>query len=94
MVCRVRQIVIESLTHLVNTACILIKLVGDYPELVNRLISQSYEGAEDCFKVNYYGTKDVSEALIPFLWLSPTPKMINLSSVYGQLRVSYFVIVI
>ncbi|KAF8412290.1 hypothetical protein HHK36_000251 [Tetracentron sinense] len=41
---------------------------------------QTYELAEECLKTNYYGTKIVTEALIPLLQLSNSPRIVNVSS--------------
>ncbi|XP_050142464.1 (+)-neomenthol dehydrogenase-like isoform X6 [Malus sylvestris] len=44
------------------------------------LITPSYELAEECLKTNYYGTKRVTEALLPLLQLSDSPRIINVST--------------
>ncbi|KAF8412292.1 hypothetical protein HHK36_000253 [Tetracentron sinense] len=41
---------------------------------------QTYELAEECLKTNYYGTKRVTEALIPLLQLSNSARIVNVSS--------------
>ncbi|MFS7995803.1 putative (+)-neomenthol dehydrogenase [Helianthus anomalus] len=40
---------------------------------------------EECLETNYYGTKKVTEALVPLLQLSESPKIVNVTSSYGQL---------
>ncbi|XP_019055208.1 PREDICTED: salutaridine reductase [Nelumbo nucifera] len=40
----------------------------------------TYDLAEECLKTNYYGTKRVTEALIPLLQLSNSARIINISS--------------
>ncbi|KAF5760300.1 putative (+)-neomenthol dehydrogenase [Helianthus annuus] len=40
---------------------------------------------EECLETNYYGTKKVTEALVPLLQLSKSPKIVNVTSSYGQL---------
>ena len=50
---------------------------------------QSYEMAKEYLKINYSGTKRVTEALIPLLQLSLSPKIVNVSALYGQLNVTY-----
>ncbi|XP_052209103.1 salutaridine reductase-like [Diospyros lotus] len=55
-------------------------------ELVNRFSVQTYDKATDCLKTNYYGTKAVSEALLPLLELSESPRIVNVSSCFGLLR--------
>ncbi|KAK1314466.1 Salutaridine reductase [Acorus calamus] len=41
--------------------------------------------AEDCLKTNFYGIKHVTEALLPLLHLSHSPRIVNISSLYGLL---------
>ncbi|KAJ1272006.1 hypothetical protein BS78_06G170000 [Paspalum vaginatum] len=47
--------------------------------------TESYEEAEECLKINYFGTKYVTQALLPLL-LSSNGRLINVSSNYGLLR--------
>ncbi|XP_043693455.1 salutaridine reductase-like [Telopea speciosissima] len=47
---------------------------------------QTYETAEECLQANYYGTKKVTEALLPLLQLSDSPRIVNVSSSQGQLQ--------
>ncbi|XP_043714224.1 short-chain dehydrogenase/reductase 2b-like isoform X1 [Telopea speciosissima] len=49
-------------------------------------LKQTYEKAEDCLKTNYYGTKIVTEALLPLLQLSNSARIVNVSSILGQLK--------
>ncbi|KAI7756801.1 hypothetical protein M8C21_014472, partial [Ambrosia artemisiifolia] len=49
------------------------------------VIEQTYEMAEECLKTNYYGTKGVTEALVPLLQLSKSPRIVNLTSISGLL---------
>ncbi|KAL7261843.1 hypothetical protein ACSBR1_000274 [Camellia fascicularis] len=46
----------------------------------------TYEIAEGCLRTNYYGPKQLSQALIPLLWLSSSARIINVSSGLGQLK--------
>ncbi|TVU15077.1 hypothetical protein EJB05_38579, partial [Eragrostis curvula] len=48
--------------------------------------SESYVEAEECLKTNYFGTKYVTEALLPLLQSSSDGRVINVSSNYGLLR--------
>lgn len=51
----------------------------------------AYELAVECLQVNYYGTKRTTEALLPLLQLSDSPRIVNVSSSMGALSVlSYF----
>ncbi|XP_039133737.1 salutaridine reductase-like [Dioscorea cayenensis subsp. rotundata] len=47
---------------------------------------QTYEMAKECLNINYYGTKSVTETLIPLLQLSLSPNIVNISALYGQLN--------
>lgn len=42
------------------------------------------EGAIETFKVNFYGTIELSEKIIPYL--KPYGKIITIGSTYGKLR--------
>ncbi|CAK9164983.1 unnamed protein product [Ilex paraguariensis] len=57
--------------------------------LVNRVMQQSYEKAEACIRTNYYGTKSMTEAFLPLLQLSNSARIVNVSSIYGQLQFIY-----
>ncbi|KAF8412284.1 hypothetical protein HHK36_000245 [Tetracentron sinense] len=46
----------------------------------NDISTQAYELGEECLKTNYYGTKRVTEALIPLLKLSNSARIVNVSS--------------
>ena len=48
---------------------------------------QNYELAEECLQTNYYGAKRTAEALIPLLQLSNSPRIVNVSSSMGHLKV-------
>ncbi|KAJ4980091.1 hypothetical protein NE237_010871 [Protea cynaroides] len=47
---------------------------------------QTHETAEECIQTNYYGTKRVTEALLPILQLSHSPRIVNVSSTLGRLQ--------
>lgn len=55
--------------------------------IVQPKLIQTYELAEECLKTNYYGAKRTAEALIPLLQLSNSPRIVNVSSSMGQLKV-------
>lgn len=52
----------------------------------SKIITQTYEQTELGIKTNYYGAKDLTEALIPLLQLSSSPKVVNVSSSMGKLE--------
>ncbi|XP_048333908.2 (+)-neomenthol dehydrogenase-like isoform X2 [Ziziphus jujuba] len=51
-----------------------------------KITSQTYELAEECLQINYYGAKRTAEALIPLLQLSDSPRIVNVSSAMGKLQ--------
>ncbi|XP_009348825.1 salutaridine reductase [Pyrus x bretschneideri] len=57
------------------------------PKAGNTNLKQTYEAAGDCLKTNYYGIKQLTEALIPLLQQSDSARIVNVSSKLGQLRV-------
>ncbi|XP_076887432.1 short-chain dehydrogenase/reductase 1-like [Bidens hawaiensis] len=54
--------------------------------LAKQVTSQTYETAKNCIQTNYYGTKHVTEALLPFLSQSTSPRIVNVSSGAGKLE--------
>ncbi|KEH18922.1 NAD(P)-binding rossmann-fold protein [Medicago truncatula] len=52
----------------------------------SKIITQTYEQTELGIKTNYYGAKDLTEAFIPLLQLSSSPKVVNVSSSMGKLE--------
>ncbi|XP_077241784.1 short-chain dehydrogenase/reductase 1 isoform X2 [Tasmannia lanceolata] len=63
------------------------KLDVEKYRLVEGIMKHTYEKAEECLKTNYYGSKAVTEALLPLLQLSTSARIVNVSSYYGQLKV-------
>ncbi|WJX87027.1 (+)-neomenthol dehydrogenase [Trifolium repens] len=51
-----------------------------------KALTQTYELAEECLQINYYGTKITTESLLPLLKLSDSPRIVNVSSTLGNLR--------
>nr|DAD43809.1 TPA_asm: hypothetical protein HUJ06_002039 [Nelumbo nucifera] len=49
-------------------------------------MTQTYDLAEECLQTNYYGTKRVTEELIPLLQLSDSARIVNVSSSMGKLQ--------
>ncbi|XP_011091841.1 (+)-neomenthol dehydrogenase-like isoform X2 [Sesamum indicum] len=45
----------------------------------------AYELAVECMQINYFGTKRTTEALLPLLHLSDSPRIVNVSSTMGAL---------
>ncbi|GMP61927.1 hypothetical protein CsSME_00024210 [Camellia sinensis var. sinensis] len=60
------------------------------PGLLNKwkeVMTQNYELTDECLQTNYYGAKRMIEALIPLLQLSDSPRIVNVSSGMGKLKV-------
>ncbi|XP_027334879.1 (+)-neomenthol dehydrogenase-like isoform X1 [Abrus precatorius] len=51
-----------------------------------KAMTQTYELAEECLQINYYGAKITVESLMPLLQLSDSPRIVNVSSKLGQLE--------
>ncbi|XP_027336747.1 (+)-neomenthol dehydrogenase-like isoform X2 [Abrus precatorius] len=51
-----------------------------------KFIIPTYESVAAGIKTNYYGAKDMCEALIPLLKLSNSPRIVNVSSTRGNLE--------
>ncbi|XP_016433302.1 short-chain dehydrogenase/reductase 1-like [Nicotiana tabacum] len=56
---------------------------GNLFQVVTKL---TYESAKLCFDTNYYGVKNVTEALLPLLQNSPLARIVNVSSRRGALK--------
>ncbi|KAJ1392617.1 Short-chain dehydrogenase/reductase SDR [Sesbania bispinosa] len=52
----------------------------------NIIVRQNYELAKECVETNFFGTERVTEALLPLLQLSPSPRIVNISSKIGLLK--------
>ncbi|XP_065864671.1 (+)-neomenthol dehydrogenase-like [Euphorbia lathyris] len=52
----------------------------------SEVMKQTYELAEECLKINYYGAKKMSETLMPLIKLSDSPRIINVTSSMAKLE--------
>ncbi|KAK4411357.1 (+)-neomenthol dehydrogenase [Sesamum angolense] len=52
----------------------------------SEIMTQTYDVAAECFQINYYGAKRTTEALLPLLQLSDSPRIVNVSSSMGKLK--------
>lgn len=52
----------------------------------NGKLIETCELAEPCLQTNYYGTKRMTEAFIRLLLLSPSPRIVNVSSLLGKVK--------
>uniref|UniRef100_A0A7C8Z8B4 Short-chain dehydrogenase/reductase n=2 Tax=Opuntia streptacantha TaxID=393608 RepID=A0A7C8Z8B4_OPUST len=59
---------------------------GVDPSKFSGMMKLTYELAEECIKTNYYGVKATTEALLPLLQLSDSPRIVNVSSSAGLLK--------
>ncbi|XP_027156826.1 (+)-neomenthol dehydrogenase-like isoform X1 [Coffea eugenioides] len=50
-----------------------------------KIITETYELSAECLQINYYGAKRMIEAFLPLLQLSPSPRIVNVSSSMGRL---------
>ncbi|KAL3618661.1 (+)-neomenthol dehydrogenase [Castilleja foliolosa] len=86
-----------KLDILVNNAGILGATVDDEAKRALRtegenvnwseiITETTYDLASECIETNYYGAKRTTEALIPLLGLSDSPRIVNVSSIIGNLK--------
>ncbi|KAK1316045.1 (+)-neomenthol dehydrogenase [Acorus calamus] len=61
-------------------------LSGKATDSVKGIIRQSYEDAKQCLDTNFYGCRRVTEALLPLLKLSPSARIVNVSSLRSELK--------
>lgn len=77
-------------TPLTNLMVLLrFQVIDENAQLLEELFVEDYELAEDCLRTNYYGTKAVTTEMLPLLQLSNSARIVNVSSNYGELKVSY-----
>lgn len=55
-------------------------------------IVTNYELTKQCVETNFYGAKRMSEAFIPLLHLSNSPRIVNVASFLGKLKVNKLLI--
>lgn len=55
-------------------------------QLKKEMFKKDFGVAEACLKTNYYGVKLLTEELIPLLQLSDSPRIVNVSSSMGLLK--------
>ncbi|GJX56304.1 salutaridine reductase-like protein [Tanacetum coccineum] len=63
-----------------------ILVIDDEKRKSKKVVTQSFEGARRCLETNYYGAKHVTQALLPLLLKSDSPRIVNISSKLGQLE--------
>jgi len=55
----------------------------------SKIYFENYELVEKGLRTNYFGTKELTRVLIPLLQCSSSPKIINVSSSIGRLKVRH-----
>ncbi|XP_047340326.1 (+)-neomenthol dehydrogenase-like [Impatiens glandulifera] len=61
-------------------------LPGGVQANFRKAMIETYELADECIQINYYGAKRMIEAFIPLLELSDSPRIVNVSSSLGKLK--------
>ncbi|CAN1175349.1 (+)-neomenthol dehydrogenase [Linum perenne] len=66
----------------------ILVLLHDGPPKIKWLevITDTYELAVECLKINYYGAKQMTDAFLPLIELSDSPRIVNVSSGMGKLK--------
>ncbi|KAK1558312.1 hypothetical protein Q3G72_000968 [Acer saccharum] len=76
----------EAFTSLLNLS--INEILGAKADMEKQVLKQT-TGETDhevCLRTNYYGTKQVTQAFIPLLLQSHSPRIVNVSSTLGQLQ--------
>ncbi|KAI3800717.1 hypothetical protein L1987_28811 [Smallanthus sonchifolius] len=60
-------------------------VVDEKKHLLTNIIGEPYELGEKCLKTNSYATKTITESFIPLLQLSKSPRIVTVTSIYGDL---------
>lgn len=64
------------------------QLTGKAVNMIQDVMKTTYDKAKECLEINYYGVKNLTEALLPLLQRSEGARIVNLSSLRGELSVS------
>ncbi|GJY36001.1 salutaridine reductase-like protein [Tanacetum coccineum] len=66
----------------------LVLAIDEKAKRSKKVVTQTFEGAQKCLETNYYGAKHVTQALLPLVLKSSSPRIVNVSSKLGKLKVS------
>ncbi|CAJ1950052.1 unnamed protein product [Sphenostylis stenocarpa] len=79
---------VSSLTDFIRSKFwkLIMQLLEISEDEVRKGITETYDLAEECLQINYYGVKMTVESLVPLLKLSDSPRVVNVSSFMGQLE--------
>ncbi|WVZ86514.1 hypothetical protein U9M48_033277 [Paspalum notatum var. saurae] len=83
------EIIDEKLVYSMLSACVQQLRGLDQRQRLEVMFSgvrETYDAAREGIKTNYYGTKNVIEALLPLLKASSDGRIVNVSSEFGLLR--------
>ncbi|KAG8060100.1 hypothetical protein GUJ93_ZPchr0002g26712 [Zizania palustris] len=61
------------------------KSANEALEWLSQQTVETNEHAEECLRINYHGTKNAVQALLPLLQSSPDGRIVIVSSIYGKL---------
>lgn len=61
-------------------------LAGKAVNVIQVAMKTTYESAKLCLDTNYYGVKNVTEALLPLLQNSPSARIVSVSSLRSELK--------
>lgn len=65
------------------------QLAGKAVNMIQDVMKTTYDAAKVCIETNYYGVKNVTEALLPLLQRSTSgARIVNVTSLRGELSVS------
>ncbi|KAJ0815731.1 putative (+)-neomenthol dehydrogenase [Helianthus annuus] len=63
-----------------------LQVTDDNVDNLTGILEEPYDTGKNCLDINYYGTKRVTETLVPLLQLSKSPRIVNVTSAYGEMR--------
>lgn len=64
-----------------------LQIIGESAKALRGVFKQTHENAENCLRTNYFGVRQLTTELLPLLQLSDSPKIVNVSSSFGELKV-------
>lgn len=65
------------------------QLAGKAVNMIQDVMKTTYDSAKSCLDTNYYGVKNVTEALLPLLRRSTLgARIVNVTSLRGELWVN------
>jgi (+)-neomenthol dehydrogenase len=75
---------------LVSIALDVLKLQALSDEELERSMTHTFDLAKECLQINYGGAKTTFQYLLPLLQLSDSPRVVNVSSALGMIKVCSF----